>query len=86
MLSNTEQVLQLQRRPLVVGAGGGLELEDMARAHSGWRFDGVDPSQPMLDLAAQRLQRRACQATAWRYTKGVCRAHRPGRLMALRVC
>ena len=43
-------------RVLVVGAGGGLELEDMALAHSGWRFDGVDPSQPMLDLAAQRLQ------------------------------
>lgn len=43
-------------RVLVVGAGGGLELEDMARAHPSWRFDGVDPSQPMLDLAAQRLQ------------------------------
>ena len=43
-------------RVLVVGAGGGLELEDMARAHPGWRFDGVDPSQPMLDLAAQRLE------------------------------
>ncbi|MBY0409661.1 MAG: class I SAM-dependent methyltransferase [Burkholderiaceae bacterium] len=43
-------------RVLVVGAGGGLELEDMAQAHPGWRFDGVDPSQPMLDLAVQRLQ------------------------------
>jgi tRNA (cmo5U34)-methyltransferase len=43
-------------RVLVVGAGGGLELEDMARAHPGWRVDGVDPSQPMLALAAQRLQ------------------------------
>lgn len=43
-------------RVLVVGAGGGLELEDMARAHPGWRFDGVDPSQSMLDLAEQRLQ------------------------------
>ncbi len=43
-------------RVLVVGAGGGLELEDIARAHPGWRFDGVDPSQPMLDLAAQRMQ------------------------------
>ena len=65
-------------RVLVVGAGGGLELEDMALAHPGWRFDGVDPSQPMLDLAAQRLQ--------WRCTTAMCKAHRLGRLMALRAC
>ena len=37
--------------------GGLLKLEDMALAHPGWHFDGVDPSQPMLDLAAQRLHR-----------------------------
>lgn len=42
-------------RVLVVGAGGGLELEDFAQAHPGWRFDGIDPSAPMLDLAAHRL-------------------------------
>lgn len=42
-------------RVLVVGAGGGLELEDLALANPGWRIDGVDPSAPMLDLAAQRL-------------------------------
>lgn len=42
-------------RMLVVGAGGGLELEDFARAHAGWRFDGVDPSAPMLEMAAHRL-------------------------------
>lgn len=42
-------------RVLVVGAGGGLELEDYAQAHPGWHFDGVDPSAPMLDLAARRL-------------------------------
>lgn len=42
-------------RVLVVGAGGGLELEDFARARPDWRFDGVDPSAPMLDLAASRL-------------------------------
>lgn len=42
-------------RVLVVGAGGGLELEDFAQTHPGWRFDGVDPSAPMLDLAARRL-------------------------------
>ena len=31
-----------QGRVLVVGAGGGLELEDFARSHPGWRFDGND--------------------------------------------
>lgn len=39
-------------RVLVVGAGGGLELEHLAAAHAGWTFDGVDPSAAMLDLAA----------------------------------
>jgi tRNA (cmo5U34)-methyltransferase len=42
-------------RVLVVGAGGGLELEEFARSHPGWHFDGVDPSAPMLELAARRL-------------------------------
>jgi len=40
---------------LVVGAGGGMELKALAEAHSQWRFVGVDPSQPMLDLAAAAL-------------------------------
>lgn len=44
-----------QGRVLVVGAGGGLEIEDLAQAHPGWTVDGVDPSGPMLELAAQRL-------------------------------
>lgn len=38
-------------RVLVVGAGGGLEIEAFAEAHPGWRFDGVDPSADMLELA-----------------------------------
>jgi tRNA (cmo5U34)-methyltransferase len=42
-------------RVLVVGAGGGLEVEDLARANPGWTLDGVDPSGPMLELASQRL-------------------------------
>lgn len=46
-------------RVLVAGAGGGREREDMARAHPRWRFDGLDPSQPILRLAAQRLERLA---------------------------
>ncbi|WNH52111.1 class I SAM-dependent methyltransferase [Stenotrophomonas oahuensis] len=40
---------------LVLGAGGGLELSAFAQAHSGWRFVGVDPSAPMLELAQETL-------------------------------
>ncbi|PIF73646.1 tRNA (cmo5U34)-methyltransferase [Variovorax sp. 54] len=40
---------------LVIGAGGGMELKVLAQAHPRWHFVGVDPSQPMLDLAAETL-------------------------------
>lgn len=40
---------------LVVGAGGGLELTQLARNHPDWRFVGVDPSAPMLALAEASL-------------------------------
>lgn len=40
---------------LVIGAGGGMELVALAEAHPQWRFVGVDPSQPMLDIAAATL-------------------------------
>lgn len=40
---------------LVVGAGGGVELKVFAQRHAQWRFLGVDPSQPMLDLAEATL-------------------------------
>lgn len=54
------RILLAERMPqngrlLVVGAGGGLELEDFAQVHPGRRLDGVDPSAAMLDLAARRL-------------------------------
>jgi len=42
-------------RVLVLGAGGGLELKALAEAHSGWSFDGVDPSADMLRLAEQTV-------------------------------
>ncbi len=42
-------------RVLVLGAGGGLELQVFAEAHPGWRFDGVDPAPEMLKLARTRL-------------------------------
>lgn len=40
---------------LVVGAGGGLELKAWAQDHPHWRFTGVDPARPMLDLAEKTL-------------------------------
>lgn len=40
-------------RVLVLGAGGGLELRAFADAQPNWSFDGVDPSGPMLQLAAK---------------------------------
>lgn len=42
-------------RVLVLGAGGGLELKALAEAHPRWSFVGVDPSGPMLALAARTL-------------------------------
>ncbi|WP_102124945.1 class I SAM-dependent methyltransferase [Deinococcus planocerae] len=44
-----------EARVLVLGAGGGLELNALAQAHPGWTFDGVDPSSEMLRLAEQTL-------------------------------
>lgn len=38
-------------RVLVLGAGGGLELEAFAESHPGWSLDGVDPSADMLRVA-----------------------------------
>lgn len=40
---------------LVHGAGGGLELEALARENAEWTFLGVDPAKPMLDVARTRL-------------------------------
>ena len=40
---------------LVLGAGGGLELEALAKAHPDWTFVGVDPAAEMLREAERRL-------------------------------
>ena len=42
-------------RILVLGAGGGLELKAFADMQPDWRFDGVDPSAEMLQLARTTL-------------------------------
>ncbi len=46
-------------RVLVLGAGGGLELNAFAQAYPHWRLEGVDPSAEMLELARATLGPRA---------------------------
>jgi tRNA (cmo5U34)-methyltransferase len=60
-------ILLAERTPpeaslLVLGAGGGLELKALAEAQPDWRFTGVDPAGPMLDLARQALGSDASRA------------------------
>lgn len=50
-------------RVLVLGAGGGLELDAFARLQEGWTFDGVDPSEDMLNQARITLGPRADRVT-----------------------
>jgi len=42
-------------RVLVLGAGGGMELNLFAQSFPGWRLDGIDPSIEMLSLAKTTL-------------------------------
>jgi tRNA (cmo5U34)-methyltransferase len=49
-------------RVLVLGAGGGLELEALSEAYPDWKFVGVDPSEQMLALARQTLGSSAARA------------------------
>lgn len=42
---------------LVVGAGGGMEIERFLSGNPGWHLAGVDPSQEMLALAAAKAER-----------------------------
>jgi tRNA (cmo5U34)-methyltransferase len=51
-----------QASVLVVGAGGGVELKAFADMYSQWRFVGVDPSKPMLELAEAALGPQAARA------------------------
>src|ERR1017187_2282848 len=41
---------------LVAGIGTAMEVREWAPKHPGWRFIGVDPSEPMLTLAAEKLK------------------------------
>jgi tRNA (cmo5U34)-methyltransferase len=49
-------------RVLILGAGGGLEIEAFARLHPAWRFVGVDPAKEMLSAARKRAAVCGAQA------------------------
>ncbi len=40
---------------LIIGAGGGLELQHFAESHPDWTFLGIDPSHDMMKLARTKL-------------------------------
>jgi tRNA (cmo5U34)-methyltransferase len=41
---------------LILAAGTGAEILELGKTNPGWRFLGVDPAQPMLDLAKKKIQ------------------------------
>lgn len=40
---------------LVVGAGTGNEIVELGKTNPGWHFLGIDPAQPMLEVAKERI-------------------------------
>ncbi|MDO3411943.1 class I SAM-dependent methyltransferase [Saccharibacillus sp. CPCC 101409] len=49
---------------LIVGAGGGQELETLGGREPGWRFTGVDTSERMLEAARRRIAGTGIEARA----------------------
>jgi tRNA (cmo5U34)-methyltransferase len=49
-------VLAAESELLIVAAGTGAEILELGKTNPGWRFLGVDPAQPMLDLAKKKIQ------------------------------
>jgi tRNA (cmo5U34)-methyltransferase len=49
-------VLVAESEVLIVGAGTGAEILELGKTNPKWRFLGVDPAQPMLDLAKEKIR------------------------------
>ena len=49
-------VLGTESEVLIVGAGTGTEILALGNTNPNWCFLGVDPAQPMLDLAKEKIQ------------------------------
>lgn len=52
-----EETIGKRGRVLILGAGGGLELEHFARRAPDWEFSAVDPDAGMLGSARERAKR-----------------------------
>jgi len=56
----TNSILRCLLKPeshvLAVGCGTGAEILQLGEANSSWRFTGVDPAAPMVELARQKTQ------------------------------
>jgi tRNA (cmo5U34)-methyltransferase len=48
---------------LVVGAGGGKEIEHFSDANRNWKFTGIDPSAEMTAIANEKIKRNKFNAT-----------------------
>ncbi len=49
-------ILAPDSKLLIVGAGTGGEILELGKPNLGWRFLGVDPAQPMLNVASERIR------------------------------
>jgi tRNA (cmo5U34)-methyltransferase len=49
-------ILAPDSKLLIIGAGTGGEILELGKTNLGWRFLGVDPAQPMLNLASERIR------------------------------
>lgn len=48
-------VLGAESELLIVGAGTGAEILELGKTNPSWRFLGVDPAKPMLDLTKEKI-------------------------------